>query len=118
MINKKELKQKYKETLPPMGIYQIRNIVNGKILVGSSKNLHGKANSFMFQLKHGSHMNSELQREFIEFGEDKFLFEIIDYLEPKEGTNYDYTDDLSTLEMLWLEKLQPYLEKGYNKTKR
>jgi group I intron endonuclease len=118
MSSKKELKQKYKETLPPMGIYQIRNIVNGKILIGSSKNLHGKSNSYKFQLQHGSHMNSALQNDFNKFGTDNFLFEIVDNLEPKEGVGYDYTDDLITLEELWIEKLQPFGERGYNKMKK
>jgi group I intron endonuclease len=116
MINKKELKQKYKETLPPMGIYQIRNGVTGKIFVGKSKNLHGKSNSFKFQLRHGSHMNSDLQNDFNIYGEDNFFFEVVDELTPKEGVKYDYTEDLNTLEELWLEKLQPFGERGYNKT--
>lgn len=60
MTDKKELKKKYKQTLPPMGIYQVRNIVNGKILVGSTSNINGKNNSFRFQLGAGTHMNSEL----------------------------------------------------------
>jgi len=115
MIDKKEIKRKYKETLPPMGIYQIRNLVNGKIFIGRSKNLHGKSNSYLFQLNHGSHMNRELQEDFNQLGEDKFIFEIIDYLEPKEGISYDYTKDLETLEELWIEKLQPFGEKGYNR---
>lgn len=114
MIDKKELKRQYKETLPPMGIYQIKNLVNGKILIGYSKNLTGKFNSYKFQLNLGSHMNSGLQEDYKKYGEDKFSFEVIDYLEPKEGISYDYTKDLEALEELWLEKLQPYGEKGYN----
>lgn len=114
MIDKKEIKKKYKENLPEMGIFQIKNIVNGKIFIGYSKNLHGKSNSYKFQLNSNVHMNRELQNEYNEFGEDKFVFEILDVLEPKEGINYDYTKDLEALEELWLEKLQPFGEKGYN----
>ena len=64
MIDKKELKKQYKQTLQPMGIYQIKNLVNGKIFIGSAKNLPGKLNSVKFQLENGSHMNSELQKDF------------------------------------------------------
>ncbi len=46
-----------------------------------------------------------------------FSFEVVDTLEPKEDTTYDYTKDLSVLEEMWLEKLQPFSEKGYNKKK-
>ena len=82
-----------------------------------SKNLHGKFNSYKLQLKMGSHMNRELQKDYTHLGEDKFSFEVVDKLEPKEDTNYDYTEDLAVLEEMWIEKLQPYDEKGYNKRK-
>lgn len=115
MTDKKELKKQYKQSLPPMGVYGIRNLVNGRILVGSSKNLPGKANSYRFQLKQGSHMNRELQRDYLQFGGDNFDFSVIDYLEPGDGPDHDYTGDLAALEEMWLEKLQPFGEKGYNK---
>ena len=116
-MNKKELKKKYKQTVQPMGIYQIKNIENQKIFIGSSKNLPGKLNSAKFQLQNNSHINRELQRDFSVYGEGKFIFEVIDYLEPKEDSDYNYNDDLKVLEDMWLEKLQPYDEKGYNKKK-
>jgi group I intron endonuclease len=114
-MDKKELKKQYKQSLPPMGIYKIENLINGKVLIGSSKNLPGKANSYRFQLKQGSHMNRGLQRDYIQFGEENFDFSVVDYLEPKDGPDHDYTGDLTALEEMWLEKLQPYGEKGYNK---
>jgi len=117
MIDKKALKNQYKQTLPPMGIYQIRNLVNGKIFIGSSLNLHGKSNSFSFQLKSGLHMNSALQKEYLQFGEENFVFEVVDTLEPKEDLAYDYREDLKVLEEMWIEKLQPFEDKGYNKSK-
>ena len=101
-----------------MGIYKIENLVNGKILIGSSKNLPGKENSYRFQLRQGSHMNRELQRDYSLYGEEKFLFSVVDYLEPKDGPEHDYTGDLATLEEMWMEKLQPYGDKGYNKIKQ
>jgi group I intron endonuclease len=115
MTDKKELKKQYKQTLPPMGIYKIENLVNGKILIGSSKNLRGKANSYSFQLKQGTHINRELQRDYTKLGEKNFAFAVVDFLEPKDGPEHDYTSDLAALEEMWLEKLQPYGEKGYNK---
>jgi len=114
MIDKKTAKKEYKQTLPPMGVYQIRNLVNGKILIGNSKNLPGKLNSYKFQLNLGSHMNSELQTDYTKVGEKNFSFEILDQLGPKEDPAYDYTDDLKVLEEMWLEKLQPFGERGYN----
>jgi hypothetical protein len=34
MSNKKEMKRAYKESHRPMGVYQIRNLINGKVLIG------------------------------------------------------------------------------------
>jgi len=113
-MDKKELKNKYKQTLLPMGVYQIKNTVNGKIFIGSSKNLPGKLNSQKFQLDLGSHMNTELQNDYTNFGSDNFTFEVLDYLEPKEDINYDYTEDLEVLKEMWIEKLSKICFKGYN----
>jgi len=108
---------KYKQTIQPMGIYSIKNMKNGKIYIGSSKDLQGIINRNKFQLKNGLHFNKEMQKDFNEIGEEGFSFDILDYLKPKEDLNYDYTDELIILEEMWLEKLQPYDEKGYNTKK-
>ena len=118
MIDKKEIKRKYKQTPTPMGVFQIRNLVNGKIFVGSSMNLPGRKNRFELEFTLGVTMDHVLQNEFKEYGRDKFTFEVIDNLEPKEDPAYDYKEDLNTLEELWIEKLQPFGEKGYNKKRR
>jgi hypothetical protein len=119
MLDKKELKNKYKQTLPKMGIFKITNLVNGKIFIGKGMNVPGKINSSKFQLNMGSHMNKEMQKDFKQLGEEKFSFEVVDYLDPKKDDEpgHDYTSDLSALEELWLEKLQPYGERGYNDRK-
>ena len=116
-MNKKELKRQYLETTRPMGIYQVKNLVNGKLFIDSSLEVNGRMNRVKFQLEHGSHPNANLQHDFKEFGGDKFVFEIIDYLEPKENAKDDYAEDLKMLEEMWIEKLQPFGEKGYNKPK-
>ena len=117
MTSKEELKKQYKQSPPPMGIFRIKNIANGKIFIGRGMNLAGKLNSNKFQLEQGSHMNRALQEDYSHFGEQNFSFEVVDYLEPKEDPNYDHTEDLKVLEEIWLERLQPYGEKGYNKRK-
>jgi hypothetical protein len=62
-------------------------------------------------------MNKSLQEDFNRICLDNFTFEIIDFLEPKEDLKIDYTDDLKLLEEIWIEKLQPFDEHGYNKRK-
>ncbi|MGA3086723.1 MAG: GIY-YIG nuclease family protein [Thermodesulfobacteriota bacterium] len=102
---------------PTNGVYQIKNRANGKVFIGSDKNLPGKFNSHRFQLKQGSHMNRALQEDYKNFGEEKFSFDVLDYLEPKEDPKYDYAADLALHEEMWVEKLQPFGEQGYNKRK-
>jgi hypothetical protein len=107
MIDKKALKKQYKQSVPPMGIYQIKNLLNGKVLIGSSRNLTGKINSIRFQLKLGSCMNKELQKDYDQLGEEKFSFDVLDYLKPKEDPDYDYSEDLKVLQNMWMEKFKP-----------
>ena len=115
MADKKELIKEYKRTLRPMGIYIVKNLVNGKILIGSSKDLPGRLNRFKFELEFGTGANKELLADYKKLGPDKFTFEVLDELEPKEDPGYDYTEDLQALEDLWLDKLRPFGDKGYNK---
>ena len=116
-MNRKEKINEYKKSIQPMGIYQIRNRVNGKIFIGSSKDLRGILNRIKFQLKNNLHINKDMQKDFNEVGAVNFSFEILDYLEPKENMKGDYTKELQTLEIMWLEQLKPFNEKGYNKKK-
>ncbi len=115
MKSKNELKKEYKNRKIPMGIYQIKNLDNGKVLIGSSTNLDGIFNRSRFSLNYGSHRNAELQNDWNKLGENRFSFEVLDYLEPKEDETVDYREELDLLEQMWLEKIMPYGEKGYNK---
>ena len=119
MDNKrKTLKKEYQQGHTPMGVFQIRNLVNDKVFVGSSLNLPGIINRHKFALGAGGHQNKALQADWREFGEDKFAFEILDELTPVSDPQHDYREDLAFLEDMWLEKLQPYGERGYNEPKK
>lgn len=114
-MDKKELKLNYKLTHRPMGIFQIRNLTNEKVFIGKSENLEGILNRHEFALKANGHQNKQLQADWNELGADKFAFEILEELEFRE--NLDIKKELEFLEDLWLEKLQPFGEKGYNEPK-
>ena len=115
MDKRKELKQKYKEMDKPMGIIQVKNNLNGKVFISSTANLKGKINSQRFQLEMGSHKNAELQMEWNRFGEENFSFEVLEVLDPVKDTEHNYSEDLEVLEEMWLERLKPYGDRGYNK---
>ncbi len=114
MNNKAELKRAYKDNPPAAGIYRITNTVNGRVLLGKGMNVRGILNSQQAQLQFGSHRNPLLQQDYNQFGADKFIFEIIDQLEQSDKTPQQMQEDLAALEELWLEKLQPYGERGYS----
>ena len=114
-MDKKALTREYKETKRPMGVYQIRNTANGKLLVGASVDLPSMLNRHRAELRMGGHRNRALQEEWAEFGPDAFEFEVLDTLTPPEGRpDYNPADDLKALEQLWLDNLSPFGERGYN----
>ena len=116
-MDKRASKLEYKLSHRPMGVFQIRNTANGKVFVDSSTNVPGKINRHTFALKAGLHASKPLQADWNDLGELAFEFETLEPVEPRDDPKYDYTGDLQVLEGLWLEKLEPYGEKGYNERK-
>jgi DNA-binding transcriptional regulator YhcF (GntR family) len=113
-VNRTEIKRMYKQNRPDMGVYQIRNKNNGRIFVGSSQNLEGTRNSRLFQLRMGKIVFSrELQKDLNEFGSESFEFSVLGVLDKPEQRD-DIEQSLAALELHWLEKLQPFGERGYN----
>ncbi len=114
MKTREELKREYRDRPKPAGIFQIRNKANGKILLGSSLNLEGPLNSHKFMLTIGRHRNETLQQEWNKFGADQFAFEVLEVVKVKDDPNFNLSDELTLLEQIWLEKTQPFGDKGYN----
>lgn len=117
-VNKKSAKAKYRSTPRPMGIFAIRNSSNGKVFVASSVDLPGSFNRHRFQLNAGLHQSKSLQKDWNDIGEAGFEFEVLEELPPRSEPGYDHSADLEVLEDIWLEKLEPYGEKGYNEKKK
>ncbi|HXM36878.1 MAG TPA: GIY-YIG nuclease family protein [Pyrinomonadaceae bacterium] len=115
-MNNKQLKREYKLGLRPMGVFQIRNLVNEKIFVASGIDLKGIINSHRFQLGAGTHRNQALQSDWNKQGQGGFAFEILDQMNPADDPR-NSRRDLVSLEGLWLKKLRPYGERGYNERK-
>lgn len=113
MDHKKQLKEQYKETPIEAGVFTMTNKQNGKVFVGSFNNLK-RLNGFKFMLKTNTHTNKALQTDYHTFGADSFEIEIVEYLKKKEEGYFDAKKELEKLELKWLDKLQPYGEKGYN----
>jgi group I intron endonuclease len=113
----KQLKEEYQHKKFKMGVFQIRNTVNGKMLIGSSVNLDAIWNRHKVELKFNGHRNKMLQDEWNQFGEDNFKFEILSEIAEKEGDKIDYAREVKELETMFMEELQPYGERGYHPAK-
>jgi hypothetical protein len=111
-----QLVEKFQDIPIQAGVYQIRNKVNGKLLVDSTpnlKSLNGRSTS----LQLGSDRNAALQREWNEFGADSFAMEILEVLKPSDNPYFSVKDELKKLEEQWMNKLQPYGDRGYHALK-
>jgi len=121
---KKELAAAYTQTFRPMGIYQIRNVKNDKVFVDGSMDLDGARNRLAFSIQTNINTITELQQDWKTYGGSCFVFEELDRIKPSEDAVNElsemkkYRDDVNALLDLWLDKLQPYGENGYNKSKR
>jgi hypothetical protein len=67
-----------------------------------------------WQLEIGRFTNLELQKECKELGIDAFTYEVLEEKEVKEDTDTNW--ELKQMEKVWLERLRPYGDKGYNRT--
>ena len=114
MVSKKELIKEYKMNPPEMGIFRIKNKINNKIYLIASKNLPATYNRFPTTFIIGNYFIRDIQKDFDEFGQEAFEYDTLDVLERKDDPNYDYTDDLNELLNLWIDKLQPFDDKGYH----
>jgi group I intron endonuclease len=77
-----------------IGIYRIKNLVNGKCYYGSSKQIEKRLSRHKRELKNNIHINCILQRAWDKYGEKNFLFEVVEECD----------------EMVLLEKEQYYLD--------
>ncbi|KPV59089.1 LuxR family transcriptional regulator [Paenibacillus sp. A3] len=113
---RKELLEEFKQIKTYMGVIQITNKVSGKIYVDSYPNLKNKWMTIKMQLDMGRFANLELQKDWKELGAEAFTYEVLE--EQKTDDVTDMKWELKMMEKPWLEKLQPYGDRGYNKPPR
>jgi group I intron endonuclease len=61
-----------------IGIYRIKNLINGKCYYGSSKNIEKRWSKHKRELNNNIHINCKLQRAWNKYGENNFSFEIVE----------------------------------------
>lgn len=114
---RREHLRRYKEEGTPMGVYAVRNLANGRVLLGASPNAEGALNRHRFELQQRGHRNAELQRDWLAQGGARFTFEIVHRLKKSEDPAFDARAELETLLALWQEELDPGRQ-GYAPTRQ
>jgi group I intron endonuclease len=114
MKTKKELKEEYNQIKPKIGVFQVTNLVNGKIFIDSSVNFDKIWNRHLAELKVGGHRNISLQKDWKEYGEDNFKYEILSEIKQSDDQKIDYGKEAKLLAKMFIEELKPFGEKGYN----
>lgn len=104
-LSRSELKKQYRETPPAMGVYAIRNLSSGRVIVQASMNIHAAVNRARFELDHKSHRDEQLQRDWSTLGPDSCRFDIIDLVKRRDDPGFDHKAELAGLLAMWREEL-------------
>lgn len=78
------------------GIYKIINVVNNKFYVGSAVDLKRRKTRHFSELRTGKHNNRHLQAAWVKYGEQAFVFVVVEEL-PDDA-------DLLAAENVWLKE--------------
>ncbi len=113
-MDRKALIRQYKNTRRPVGVFRVWNKVDDRSFVASSVDLPSALNRHRSQLNGGVHANRALQSDWDRLGAEAFEFETLDLLTPGKEPDWNPSEELRVLELLWLEKLSPFGARGYN----
>jgi hypothetical protein len=103
--SRSELKKLYRETPPSMGVYTIRNLSSGRVIVLASMNVHAAMNRARFELDRRCHRDKQLQQDWLTLGPDHCRIEIIDLVKRRDDPAFDYKTELAGLLAMWREEL-------------
>lgn len=94
------------ESIPhASGIYQILCVSTGKIYIGSARDIGVRWQKHRGDLEHGKHQNRHLQKAWQKYGADAFQFTVIELV---------FEVCLLEREQYWLDRLQPFRNRGFN----
>ncbi len=99
--SRRETLRRFRETKVPAGIWAVRHLPSGRVLMGASANLAGALNRHRFELQTGRHRNQALQQDWLRDGADRFAFETVDVLKRADDATTDPAEELAELLELW-----------------
>lgn len=97
-----------KELKGKSGIYKITCLSNQKFYVGSSVDLHKRKLSHFRELRVNKHLNPQFQYVFNKYGEDNFIFEVLEEVPLISSIKMKNYPELIEKEQYWMDKLQPH----------
>lgn len=111
-MEKKGLINEYKQQEIEMGIIQIYNTITGYSFIDICKNLYKPFEGIKFQLNMGGRFKSKmLQEEWNRYGEDAFIFKVVEKIKAQEGsTEKEKLDDLKELLQMWINSQEENLK--------
>ena len=88
------------------GIYKIINLLNSKVYIGKSKTVFERIYQHKRTLRKGIHHNNHLQKSWDKYGEENFVFEVVEECD---------VEKLTIREIYWIEQYKSiYKNFGYN----
>jgi len=107
---------KFRELRYKHGVYQIRNIINNYLYIGSTVCFFDRCYGHFKDLSYGHHQQ-KLQNAYNKYGEENFEFEILEIVEDKESLREReqyYLDTLLSAQEFIRKEDKRFEEVGYN----
>ena len=103
---KRELKEAYRTSRPPMGVLSFRCVPTGESFLLASRNIPGDTNGVTFKLNSDYHPNRHLLELWRRYGEENFQVEVLEELDYRDESDdpADYKEELEQLRDLCLER--------------
>jgi len=96
------------------GIYSITNKTTGKRYIGQTVYLNGRKGDHLLNLRRNQHDNDYLQKAFNKYGEEDFIFEVLEVV-PKLEDGSDNIALLTAREQYWMDYYKSWdRDYGYN----
>lgn len=92
------------------GVYCWRNVVNGKVYVGSSsRSLIGRRDTHLHDLRYSKHHSPHFQAAYAKYGEVSFVFEILEHCPPEQCIEREqyWMDELQAVDPLFGYNIAP-----------
>jgi len=89
----------FKNKIPQSGVYCIENTKNGKIYIGSSKNMYQRLHVHRVYLNNKTHQNIKLQNSWSKHTENNFICYSLEHCN---------IENLTLREQYWIDTLKPW----------